>query len=184
MAAATWRRGYTKGSTLEEVSEEVHVPAYPEPKGISPYLPPTRRTRTKSPGTLRKVTRVADLEVHPAGPPHATHSADVEHMSQEQLQVQAKILANASFDGLNRSRVAAVLEQVRGLGLGPFDLQLAPLACCDVHCDIPKLLAAVLQKGTVPWLRCCCSIQTGRCRGAASVGCYATISFMLRAPVD
>ena len=146
---------------FEEVSEEVPIPAYPEPKGISPYLPPTRRTRTKSPGTLRKVTRVADLEVHPAGPPRATPSAEVEHMSQEQKQVQAKILANASFDGLNRSRVAAILEQVRGLGLGPFDLQLAPLACCDVHCDISKLLAAVLQKGTVPWLRCCCSIQRG-----------------------
>ena len=47
---------------LEEVLEEVDVPASPEPGGISPYLPPTHRTRTESPGTLRKVTRVANLE--------------------------------------------------------------------------------------------------------------------------
>ena len=142
---------------LEEVSEEVDDSDPPEPGAISPDMPPSHRTGTRSPGTLRKVTRAASFEVHPQGRQHASVSLSVEQMSLEQLQVQARMLTHASLDGLNRGRVEAILEKVRNIG--PFDLHLVQSPGVEHACAISSLLAAVLKKAAVPWLRCRCEIQ-------------------------
>ena len=121
------------------------------------YLPPSHRTRTKSPGTLRKVALESSLDACWEESTTQSCMSQVADMSVDELKTQARLLARASITGLNRDRVVAVLMRALGLAGGRVELELAlSHGGLQTASPVSLLLAAILQQVQVPQSACRC----------------------------